>query len=180
MVGWMIMAWLPTYYSEHFHLSEATAGLYATGYLYPVSLAGLVIGGVVADRLTKRNRRARILVPAIGLLVAAPAIFLASSTTAVYIAIVCFVFYGFARIFSDGNLMPILCMIADKRYRATGYGILNMFACVVGGLGIYASGAVRDAHINLSVMFKVAALSMVVCSGLLFMIKIKYDDTETR
>jgi hypothetical protein len=71
-------------------------------------------------------------------------------------------------------------MIADKRYRATGYGILNMFACVIGGLGIYASGAIRDAHINLSVMFKIAALSMVICSGLLFMIKIKYDDTETR
>lgn len=178
MIGWMIMAWLPTYYSEHFHLSQATAGLYATGYLYPVCLAGLVIGGVVADRLTRRNRRARILVPAFGLLVAAPAIYLASSTSAVYIAIICFIFYAFARIFSDGNLMPMLCMIADKRYRATGYGILNMFACIVGGLGIFASGALRDAHINLSLMFKVAALSMVVCSGLLFMIKIKYDDTQ--
>jgi len=179
MIGWMIMAWLPTYYSEHFQLSEATAGLYATGYLYPVSLAGLVIGGVVADRLTKRNRRARILVPAIGLLIASPAIFLASSTTVVSVAIGCFIFYGFARIFSDGNLMPILCMIADKRYRATGYGILNMFACLVGGLGIYASGALRDAHINLSVMFKIAAVSMVICSALLLMIKTKYDDTAS-
>lgn len=180
MIGWMIMAWLPTYYGEHFHLSEARAGLYATGYLYPVSLAGLVIGGVVADRLTKRNRRARILVPATGLLVAAPAIFLASATGTVSIAIACFIFYAFARIFSDGNLMPILCMIADKRYRATGYGILNMFACVVGGLGIYASGALRDAHIPLSVMFKIAAVSMVICSVLLWMIKIKYDDTDAR
>ena len=179
MIGWMIIAWLPTYYSEHFHLSQATAGLYATGYLYPVSLAGLLIGGVVADRLTKRNRRARILVPATGLLVAAPAIFFASTTTAAYIAIICFIFYAFARIFSDGNLMPILCMIADKRYRATGYGILNMFSCIVGGLGIYISGTLRDAHINLSIMFKVAALFMVICGGLLFMIKIKYDDAKT-
>lgn len=178
MIGWMIMAWLPTYYSEHFNLSEATAGLYATGYLYPVCLAGLVIGGAVADRLTRRYPRARIMVPAFGLLVAAPAIFLASSTSVVYIAIICFIFYAFARIFSDGNLMPMLCMIADKRYRATGYGILNMFACIVGGLGIFASGALRDADINLSVMFKVAAASMVVCSGLLFMIKVKYDDTQ--
>ena len=36
--------------------------------------------------------------------------------------------YGLMRSFSDANLMPILCQVADSRYRATGYGVLNMFS----------------------------------------------------
>ncbi len=178
IVGWLIIAWLPTYYYEHFHLSQAVSGFYATGYIYPVSMVGLVAGGILADQLTKKYSRARIIVPAIGLVIAAPAVYIASSTAVVWIAIGGFIFYAFTRIFSDGNLMPILCMIADKRYRATGYGILNLFACVVGGIGVYASGVLRDAKIDLSILFKVAALAMLICAGMLFMIKPKYDDNK--
>lgn len=171
IVGWMIMGWLPTYYKEHFNLSQTVAGVYATGYLYPVALAGAILGGFLADRASKKNPKGRILVPAIGLAIAAPAVFMASSTDVVYVAIIGFLFYGLTRIFSDVNLMPVLCMIADKRYRATGYGVLNLFASLVGGIGIYASGALRDAHVNLSILFKVAAVSILVCVFLLLLIK---------
>ena len=170
IVGWMILGWLPTYYKEHFNLSQSTAGLYATGYIYPISLAGGLIGGYLSDRWSRKTSTGRLLVPAIALLIAAPAIFIASNTSVVLIAIVGFMFYAFTRIFSDVNMMPILCMIADNRYRATGYGVLNMFACVVGGVGIYASGMFRDAHFPMSVLFKIAAVLLLVCVLLLFMI----------
>lgn len=178
IVGWMIMGWLPTYYKEQFNLTQAVAGLYATGYIYPVSLIGVLLGGVLADYWSKKSPRGRILVPAIGLAVAAPAVFIASSTGIVYIAIIGFMCYALTRIFSDVNLMPILCMVSDKRYRATGYGVLNMFACIVGGVGIYASGALRDANIDLSVLFKIAAGSMLLCAAILFTLKVKYTDEQ--
>lgn len=38
-------------------------------------------------------------------------------------------------------MMPILCTVTDARYRATGYGVLNL--CIVGGLTIYAGGMSR-------------------------------------
>lgn len=47
IVGWMIMGWLPTYYREHFQVSHATAGLYATGYIYPAALVGVIVGGIL-------------------------------------------------------------------------------------------------------------------------------------
>ncbi|HMI02100.1 MAG TPA: MFS transporter [Pedobacter sp.] len=178
IVGWMIMGWLPTYYKEHFNLSQALAGLYATGYIYPVSLVGVLLGGILADYWAKKNPRGRVLVPAIGLAIAAPAIFIASSTGVVYIAIICFMFYALTRIFSDVNLMPILCMVSDKRYRATGYGVLNMFACIVGGAGIYVSGIMRDADVDLSILFKIAAGSMLLCAAILFTLKVKYSDEQ--
>lgn len=178
MVGWMILGWLPTYYQEHFDLTQAMAGLYATGYLYPISLAGALLGGYFADRWVRTNYRSRILVPVIGLCIAAPAVFFASSTGILYVAIICFMIYALTRIFSDVNLMPILCMVADKRYRATGYGVLNMFASIIGGLGIYAGGILRDANIDLAIMFKIAALCLVVCVVLLLMIKTRKNVEE--
>ena len=68
-------------------------------------------------------------------------------------------------------MMPILCLVSDPRYRATGYGVLNLFSCLVGGASIYAGGALRDAHVNLSLLFHFAAASLLVCAGLLFLVK---------
>lgn len=179
MVSWIVMGWLPTYYQQHFNLSQTMAGLYATGYLYPAAFIGLLLGGFLADRWSKTNSRGRIYIPVIGLCIAAPTIFWAGSTPMVYIAVICFFLYALTQKFSDTNLMPVLCMIADKRYRATGYGILNLFSTVIGGIGIYVGGYLRDVNINLSKLFQFTALIVLLCSLLLLLIKPKvksYDE----
>ena len=173
IVGWVVMGWLPTYYKEQFNLSQTIAGLYATGYLHPASLAGVLVGGYLADRWSKTNPRGRILLPAIALCIAAPSIFIASNTSILPLAIICFILYAFTRVFSDANMMPILCMVADPRYRATGYGVLNLFSCIIGGFGLYAGGALRDANINLSSLYQFAAVLLLICAGLLFALKPK-------
>jgi MFS family permease len=171
IIGWMILGWLPTYYKEHFSLSQTMAGVYATGYMYPLSMVGVIFGGYIADRWSKKNRKARILLPIIGLCIAAPAVFIASNTDIAYIAVGGFMIYAFTRVFSDTNLMPVLCMVANKRYIATGYGVLNMFGCIVGGIGLYASGALRDAHVNMALLFRIASFTMIICAALLYMVK---------
>ncbi|MGV3558741.1 MFS transporter [Larkinella arboricola] len=171
VVGWLIIGWLPTFYREHFQLSQTTAGLYATGYLYTAGLVGVLVGGAWADRWSRTNPRARMLVPALGLVVAAPAVFFASSTASVAVAIAGFMVYSFTRSFSDANMMPILCLVSDPRYRATGYGVLNLFSCIVGGIGLYAGGILRDANVNLTILFYVAAVIMLLCAYFLLMVK---------
>jgi len=169
--GWAVTGWMPTYLNEQFHLPQGTAGLYATGFINFASLLGMLIGGAWADRWSPTNERARILVPMIGLTVAAPAILLASSTPLLALALAALVCYGLARTFVDANMMPILCLIADPRYRATGYGVLNFLACIVGGTTIYAGGMLRDAHVNISRVFQFGALTIAVCAVLLWFIK---------
>lgn len=171
IVGWLIVGWLPTYYKEQFNLTQSVAGLYATGYLYTSSMVGVLVGGAVADKWSKTNPRARILFPAIGLLIAAPGIFLASTTTVVMVAVAGFTLFAFTKSFTDANMMPILCMVSDPRYRATGYGVLNLFSCIIGGIGLYVGGVLRDANVNLSVMFMVAGVSTITCGLLLFFLK---------
>lgn len=171
VVGWLVIGWLPTYYRENFNLSQGVAGMYATAFLYPISIIGLILGGFWADRWSRSNPRGRILVPAIGFCIAAPCIFMASYTAILPLAIVLFMFYALTRVFSDANIMPILCMVVDSRYRATAFGVMNMFGTIVGGIGLYAAGVLRDVQVDLSKMYQVAACIMMICAVLLFMIK---------
>lgn len=171
LVSWMISAWLPTYYQENFQLSQTQAGLYATAYLYPVSIIGAILAGVITDKWSVRNKYARVLVPIIGLAIAAPCVFLASYTSVLPLAIVFLMVYGFMRMTVDDNLMPIMCLFVENRYRATAYGVMNMFATIVGGLGIFLTGVMRDMSIDLGTIYQVAALSLLVCIFLLFMVK---------
>ena len=55
--------------------------------------------------------------------------------------------------------------------RATGYGLLNLCACIVGGLSIYAGGYLRDRGINVVHMFEFAGFSLLFCILLLLFIR---------
>lgn len=171
IVAWLVVGWLPTYFQEHFTLSQAMAGFYATGYFYPAALVGLLLGGWWADQWSKTNPKARIYVPVIGICIGAPCVFVASGTSYLMLAVVCFVIFALTKAFIDTNMMPILCLVANPRHRATGYGVLNLAACLIGGAGIYAGGLLRDANIHLGKIYRVAALIMIVSAVLLVLVK---------
>jgi MFS family permease len=169
--GWTLGAWLPTYLAEQFHLSQSKAGISATGYLQSACLLGVIVSGHLADRWSNRGERNRVMVPVIGVALAAPGVFLAANTNLLPVAIIGLVIYGLARASADTNMMPILCQIVDPRYRATAYGILNMFACLSGGIAVFLGGSMRDAELDLSLLFSVAASCLLLCSAILYCIK---------
>lgn len=163
VVSWLITAWLPTYYIQQFSLSQKMAGIYATAYLYPASVAGLILGGIISDKASKRWKYAKIGVPAFGLLIAAPAIYFGGFSALLPISIALFMLYAITKAFSDTNMMPMLSLLASSRQRATGYGMLNLFSCLVGGLGIYAGGYLRDSKISFGQIFGAASLLIPLC-----------------
>jgi MFS family permease len=171
IISWVIVGWLPTFYKEHFQLSQSVAGLYATGFLHPASILGVLLGGFLADKWSKSNAVRRIDLPVLGLCIAAPCIFLASSTSVLPVAILCFLLYVLTKSFSDVNMMPILCLVVDSRYRATGYGFLNLFSCIIGGIGLFSGGALRDSHISLATVFQFSVGLIVICIFLLLKVK---------
>jgi MFS family permease len=175
VAGWGISGWLPTYFLERFNLAQGKAGFSATGWLSGGSFVGVLLGGFLADRWARKNPRGRMFVPAIGLCIAAMGVLLLSLTHVFALAVVGIVLYGVFRTFTDSNMMPILCLIADPRYRATGYGLLNLLSCIIGGVGTYAGGALRDAHIDLSVMYLVIVGVMLICAYLVFSLRPKPD-----
>ncbi len=166
---WAVVGWMPTYLTERFQLSQGEGGLSATGYYQGASLVGVILGGIWADRWSRTQPNAPMLVPLIGLIVAAPAVLLAGSVGVLGLALAGLMAFGFTKAFADANMMPIVTLVCDARYRATGYGILNFCACLVGGLTIWAGGALRDAKVPVNTIFLAGAASVCVCAFLLYL-----------
>jgi MFS family permease len=175
IVNWMIYGWLPTFLKEHFMLDIGKAGLSATGYVQIGSFIGVLLGGILADRWYRSNKRSRIYLIIIGFSLGAPFLFLMASTTVFWIAIVAMMVYGLARGINDSNLMPILCQVVDGKYIATGYGFLNFLSTIIGGLMVYVGGRLMDAHISLSIIYQGSAVLMVIAAWSLLRVKVKQE-----
>jgi len=173
VVNWLVYAWLPTFLKDHFHLNLGAAGMSATGYIQIGAFAGVILGGILADRWSLRNIRGRLYVIVIGFSVGAPFLFLMSSTQLFAFAILGMVIYGLAKGFNDSNLMPVLCQVIDGRYIATGYGFLNFLSTIIGGLMVYWVGALKDAKIDLSIAYQIISVVMLLAAWSLLLIKPK-------
>ena len=110
---------------------------------------------------------------------AGPALFLTASTDVLYLAIGGLIVFGLAKGCADANNMPILCQIADRRHRATGFGVMNFVSCVVSGVLIYAAGAIQDAHVGLNRVFQCSAAGVVLAVLLLLLIEPKRELEES-
>jgi len=171
VASWSFIGWLPAYLQEQFQMTQGRAGLTALGYIYSASLVGMVAGGYFGDRWSRSHPRGRIYVGVLGVLVAIPGVLLVGNAGLLPLVLLGMVIYGFTRPFPDANMAPLLCQVVDRRHLATAYGVLNMFAVMVGGASIYIGGVVRDAHINITTMFNCGALGLLICAGLLWAIK---------
>jgi MFS transporter, Spinster family, sphingosine-1-phosphate transporter len=175
IANWAVYGWLPTYMGQQFKLGQGAAGMSATAYIQVASFAGVLLGGAWADRWGRYNLRGRVFVPLIGFCAAGPALFLSSSTGVLLAAVAGLLVFGLARGFADANNMPILCQIAPRNYRATGYGILNFIGCVLGGVMTYVAGALKDANVGLERVFQCCAGGLVLAGLLLLLVKPKSD-----
>jgi MFS family permease len=171
IASWGITGWLPTFLREGFGLGQGKAGLSATGYVQIGSYLGVLIGGVCADRWAQRTPRGRLYLVTIGFCLGGPSLFMMAGAHVFALAICGMLLYGVARGFSDANTMPILCQIVSPRYRATGYGFLNLFSTFAGGAMIYLGGVMRDASIGLRVVFQASALCLVIAGAVLLLVR---------
>lgn len=81
------------------------------------------------------------------------------------------VVFGFTKAFTDSNMMPILCLVADPRYRATGYGVLNLCSCLTGGAAVYVGGKLLDHGMSLNSLFQVSGGVLLICAMLLLAVR---------
>ncbi len=168
--NWLVYTWLPTFLYERFNLNLTEAGFTATFYIQAASYVGILLGGLVADRWAQRNAKGRIYTQAIGLLAAAPFLFLVGFTSIYPLLVVALLIFGLGRGLYDCNAMPVLSQIAPPHLRATGYGIFNLAGCIVGGVTAAFAGVFKQA-IGLSAAFQLAALIALGCALLLFTVK---------
>jgi hypothetical protein len=95
-----------------------------------------------------------------------PALFGVGNAGTLAVAVGGLVIFGIGWGFFDCNNMPILCQIVRPKWRATGYGIMNLVSISCGGFGDWGFGTLRDHHVPLNLIFGsfagVAGLSVLI------------------
>lgn len=166
LANWLVYTWLPLFLYERFSLSLTSAGFASTFYVQVMAVVGILAGGWISDRWTRRQPRARVWVQAAGLAIAGPFLILsgmASTPVLLYMALVAF---GFGRGVYDSNIMPVLCRLVGDDRRATGYGLLNFAGVMVGGLAAYGAGLVKST-VGLAGAMQMAGALVLLCAGVL-------------
>jgi len=171
-VSWTIIGWMPTQMREQFSLGQGAAGFSVLGFLYVAQIVALLAGGHWTDRLSHRHPRARIFIPAIAIACAVPAFWLTGWSPMIGFTLASLSFWGLAMGFLGANMMPIICLVVDSRYRATAMGVLNLFAAVSGGLAVYVIGALRDAQFGFNLILTAAGFGAALCASLLWVVNI--------
>ena len=178
MSFWLIYAWLPTFFKEGFNLSLGEAGVSGTAFIQIASLIGVLIGGFLADRWARKNNKGRLYITAIGFIVGGPFLYLMAAADLYWIAILGITIFGLSKGFHDANFMPIITQTVDKRYQATGYGIMSFFSVMIGAIMIYVGGALKDVGIALDLVFKIAAVGIFLSGLVLLTIRPKSDGVD--
>ncbi len=174
LAGWVVRDWMPSILKDSFGIGQGLAGVSATIYWQTAAIAGAISGGRLADRWMLRNERGRIYVSAIGMGLIIPALIcvgFATSSESFTLAIFALILFGAGWGYFDCNNMPILSQIVQPKFRATGYGIMNMVSISCGGFADWGFGLMRDSHVPLSVIFGVFAGVCVISVALVLLIR---------
>jgi Sugar phosphate permease len=167
--GWAVKNWLPTLFSDALHLDMAEAGPIATITTAMSSLVGVLLGGYLSDRWVMKNLRGRIYTGIVGMALTIPALFLLGYGSNFELILLGGVFFGLGFGMFDVNNMPILCQFVSPRYRATGYGIMNLAGISAGAVITAFLGKSADAG-NMRHDFAMLAVAVIAAIVLNLMV----------
>jgi MFS family permease len=167
-VAVVFLTWMPSFLYGKFHMSLSMAGLNGTIYLQFSSVAGVLCGGLLADRLARSLGGGRMFAQAIGLFLGVPFLFLtgwAASISGVVLGMICF---GYCKGIYDANIFVSLYDVVPIRQRGTAAGLMNSLGWLGGG---FAPIAIALAAGRYGMGASISGTALVYClSGLLMLL----------
>lgn len=160
------MTWMPAYLQEELGQSQASAGFNSMFWTYLAAFAGVLIAGVLSDSFASKNRKARMLLQAAGLVLGAVPLFVIGESKTVWILYLCFAGWGFFRAFFDANTYAVLYDVTPPHLHASCSSAMITTGFAVGAFAPVVLGAMKDSMGSLQATFPVLGAIWVVC-GLL-------------
>jgi predicted MFS family arabinose efflux permease len=139
----LVYTWLPTFLYDKFSLGLARAGLEASVYPQIGTVAGLLAGGTLADRLYFRCRSVRFWIVVAAFVAAAPCMYLIGSSSTLAVARLAAVGFGLFAGFIVANQAPAAFDVVPAPLRATTIGITNFVAAAASGFAPFLGGMAR-------------------------------------
>lgn len=170
LVGYL--TWTPTYLYERFSMSLSNAGFHSMFYTHLFAFIGILIAGRLSDAMSRKNPANRLLLQALGLLVAAPFILMMGVSSSLPLIYIGFAGFGFGRAFFDANTYAVLYDVIPEKYQSSASGVMMMTGFAVGSLSSILLGYLKPI-IGLSMGISSLAVIWVAC-GILFLVGYKY------
>jgi MFS family permease len=166
---WIFFAWFPTFLQERFHLSMTDSGWNGTVFIQTSSIAGMLAGGALADRVRRRWPAARLHVAAAGVLLCAPFAFLTFNAADLNYARAFSAAFGLFGGLLAANAFAAAYDVLDSHTRGLAGGILTAIGGMSSATTIYLAGAWKDTIGFAGLMSGVAGIA-VACALLLMFI----------
>ncbi|WZO96468.1 MFS transporter [Isosphaeraceae bacterium EP7] len=160
-----LLAWLPLFVFNKFKLNLANASLTATTSMQLGSVLGVLLGGWLADRAARRAG-GRMRVQALGLIFAAPFLYVLGTTESVAILIATLGAVGLGKGIYDSNIFAAMYDVVPVEVRGTAAGLLNTVGWTFGSLAPTAIGIVADSRYGLSIALASTTAFYFVAAGL--------------
>ncbi len=163
------MTWVPAFLQEEFGQTQAAAGFNSMFWTYVAAFAGVLLAGTLSDKIAVRDRKVRMVIQGIGLILGAAFLFFVNGNMALWTIYFCFAGWGFFRAFFDANIYTVLYDVTPSRLHASCSSALITTGFAVGALAPVILGAMKDSMGSLSATFPVLGVVWVFC-GILMLI----------
>ena len=150
-----------------FSLRDASVSLAVIGLV--CSLAGVLFGGFVADRLQRRFAYGRIVAIAVAFLLAAPFLLLAIQTDEQTLVLGGLALAAFFMSWYHGPVTAVIHDMMPRRAHATSIGVYMFVTQMVGGFGPQLVGRISDLH-DMQFGLQIAVAVMVAGGLLMFLV----------
>lgn len=163
------MTWVPAFLQEEFGQTQAAAGFNSMFWTYIAAFAGVLLAGTLSDKFAVRDRKVRMVIQGVGLILGAAFLFFVGSNMTLWLIYLCFAGWGFFRAFFDANIYTVLYEVTPARLHASCSSALITTGFAVGALAPVILGAMKDSMGSLSATFPVLGAVWIVC-GILMLI----------
>ncbi|MFN7935567.1 MAG: MFS transporter [Bryobacteraceae bacterium] len=165
---WVFYAWFPNHLVERFGLSMSESGFRATVFVQLSCGAGVLIGGRLADTLSRRLAAARYYIAGCGILFSAPFGYLTFAAETLEVTTVFSICYGLASGLMVSNTFAAAYDAIGQRNFGLGSGVLNMIGGFAASIMIFLAGVLKSSIGFSGLLLYVAIGCVVMASGLMW------------
>ena len=164
------MTWVPAFLQEEFGQTQAVAGFNSMFYTYVAAFFGVLLAGTLSDKFAVRDRKIRMVIQGLGLIIGAAFLFFVGSNATLWLIYFCFAGWGFFRAFFDANIYTVLYDVTPSRLHASCSSALITTGFAAGALAPVILGAMKDSMGSLSATFPVLGAVWIVCGVLMLVV----------
>ncbi|MBS1829044.1 MAG: MFS transporter [Acidobacteria bacterium] len=172
---WVFYAWFPNHLVERFGLSMSESGFRATVFVQLSCGAGVLIGGRLADTLSKRHAAARYYIAGCGILLSAPFGYLTFAASSLDVTTAFSVCYGLASGLMVSNVFAAAYDVIGQRNYGLAAGVLNMIGGFAASIMIFLAGVLKGTIGFSGLLLYVAVGCVVVALGLMWTARLELD-----